>query len=83
MSFDNQYHLANDCPNCGQQDSVNAWKGARMGSTRWGHGYMCCSEKCGVAFLNSENHKRLEREKIEWQMAGLKQRLEHLNDATN
>jgi hypothetical protein len=35
-----------------------------MGSSRWGHGYSCCSEECGVAFANS-----LARWELELQMA--------------
>lgn len=47
------YRLAEDCPNCGQKDAPNAWKGARVWSTNWGHGFSCCSDACGVAFANS------------------------------
>lgn len=72
-----KYWLAEDCPYCGQKDSEGAWKGARMGSTRWGHSYSCCSEECGQAFLNSEQHIKLEIEKIDWQIEALKTDKEH------
>ena len=42
------YHLALDCPQCGEKDKVGEHKGGRMGSTTWGHNYMCCSDACGV-----------------------------------
>ena len=43
MSCSNQHirREAPSCPNCGKPDS------ARMGSTEWGHGYSCCSDRCG------------------------------------
>jgi hypothetical protein len=34
--------IVEDCPNCGKPNS------ARIGSTSWGHDYMCCSEACGI-----------------------------------
>lgn len=34
--------VANDCPNCGKPDS------ARMGSSSWGHDFLCCDDKCGL-----------------------------------
>jgi len=37
----------------------HAWKGARMSSTAWEHNYSCCSEKCGLEFLNSKKHKAI------------------------
>lgn len=30
------------CTNCGKMD------GGFMGSTEWGHGYRCCSNRCGM-----------------------------------
>lgn len=42
------------CPMCGKPDS------ARMGSTTWGHGEMCCSDECGRAFLTSTQRCELE-----------------------
>lgn len=37
-----EYHFQpEDCPNCGKPNS------AIMGSTSWGHDYLCCSEACG------------------------------------
>ncbi len=30
------------CANCGKID------GGFMGSTRWGHDYQCCSDRCGL-----------------------------------
>jgi len=57
-----QYYLASPCPNCGQQDSEGAWRGARMGSTSWGHSYMCCSEKCGLEYANKlKTSKKLDQ----------------------
>ena len=44
------YYLVEPCPNCGQEDEPYKYKGARMGSTTWGHDYACCSEKCGMEF---------------------------------
>lgn len=55
-----QYWLAADCPNCGEKDSHEAWKGARMSSTAWGHGYSCCSDACGFAFAKSK--KRIQKD---------------------
>lgn len=45
-----RYYLTHDCPNCGDSDSEWAWKGARMGSSTWGHDFSCCSDKCGKEF---------------------------------
>jgi hypothetical protein len=59
------YHFADDCPNCGEKDALNAWKGARMGSTAWGHDYMCCSEKCGMEFFGSRRYAEMERNRIQ------------------
>jgi len=55
-----QYFMAKDCPQCGEKDEEGAWKGARMGSTQWGHNFPCCSDECGYAF--AKNPKRLEIE---------------------
>lgn len=74
-----EYWLADDCPNCGQKDEINAWKGARMGSTEWGHDYTCCSEKCGREFLNSKKHKSMEKDRVNRQIESLKYQLEQLN----
>lgn len=49
---DRQYWLALPCPNCGQKDSHDAWKGARMSSSGWGHNYSCCSHKCGLEYAD-------------------------------
>lgn len=54
------YYLVEDCPECGEKDEINKWKGARMGSSSWGHNYSCCSERCGLAFR--DNPKRIDRE---------------------
>lgn len=69
---DNTYYLAEDCPNCGQKDSHGAWKGARMGSTSWGHPYMCCSEKCGLEYANSPKRWRREIEQVDSEIKGLR-----------
>lgn len=43
-----QYFLAEDCPVCGCKDEPETWGGARMSSSRWGHNFACCSDKCGL-----------------------------------
>ena len=58
--FIEPYYLAEDCPQCGQKDEINKWRGARMGSSSWGHDFSCCSNKCGIAFR--DNPKRIEME---------------------
>lgn len=78
MSCENIYYIVEPCPNCGEKDEQWKWKGARMGSTKWGHDYRCCSDKCGFEFLNSPKHKELERQKIEMEIALLSSRLERL-----
>lgn len=35
------YIKADNCPLCNKEDA------ARMGSTSWGHKYLCCSNECG------------------------------------
>lgn len=69
------YQFVDDCPMCGQKDEENLYKGARVGSSDWGHSYLCCSEKCGRAFLNSPQHKKLERLRIRSKIASLKAEL--------
>lgn len=39
--FQHSYR-ASACPGCGKPDA------ARMGSSAWGHGMMCCGEACGL-----------------------------------
>ena len=72
------YYMAADCPVCGEKDEPWKWKGARMGSTQWGHDYNCCSEKCGKAFLNSPKHKELERERIQFKIDLLQEKLKNI-----
>jgi len=72
------YWMVQDCPNCGQKDEEGKYLGARMSSTEWGHNYSCCSEKCGREFLNSENHKALERQRIHIRIDLLKAELKSL-----
>lgn len=72
------YWMADDCPHCGQKDEVDKWKGARMGSTSWGHDYMCCSEACGVAFKSNPKRLEMDREKIKSQIRNLQYRLREL-----
>lgn len=43
-----QYLLAHDCPQCGAKDAQDAWGGARMTSSTWGHSFACCSDECGL-----------------------------------
>jgi len=73
-----QYWMAGDCPNCGEKDVMWAYKGARMGSSEWGHNYTCCSDKCGREFLNSAKHKALERQRIKDEMEDLQHQLKVL-----
>ena len=75
-----QYYLAADCPNCGQKDAPNAWKGARMSAPVWGHNYPCCSDKCGYEFLNSPKHKAMEKRRIKQQINALKYSLRDLEE---
>lgn len=49
---------AEPCPNCDKPDT------ARQGSSTWGHGYMCCSPACGLAFGDSSKRCRLEIDKL-------------------
>ena len=71
------YYKNDDCPNCGQKDEMWANKGASMGSTTWGHDFLCCSEHCGREFLNSPKHKQLMRERIKAQIEILERQLSH------
>jgi len=73
-----RYHLADDCPQCGQKDEPHMWKGARMGSTSWGHDYMCCSEACGVAFKSNPKRLEMDREKIKIEIRNLQYKLRNL-----
>lgn len=73
-----RYYMADDCPNCGQQDKEWEWKGARMGSTTWGHDYMCCSETCGVAFATSPVRREMERKSIQLRISILKDQLSRI-----
>jgi len=54
------------------------WKGARMGSTSWGHDYMCCSEACGVAFKSNPKRLEMDREKIKIEIRNLQYKLRNL-----
>jgi hypothetical protein len=74
------YWLAADCPNCGQKDELEQFKGARLFNSEWGHSYSCCSEACGRAFLNSPQHKAKERERIKREIKQLRAELEELSD---
>jgi hypothetical protein len=71
------YNFAEDCPNCGQKDSYESYKGARMVSTEWGHRYMCCSDKCGKEFLNSPTHKMMEIDRIKREIKILEDELQY------
>lgn len=73
-----QYEMAEDCPQCGQKDEPYKWKGARMGSTSWGHDYMCCSDACGIAFKTNPKRLEMDREKIKFQIAALQYKLRNL-----
>lgn len=64
-----QYWMAADCPNCGEKDIKDRYKGARQHNSTWGHIFPCCSSECGRAFLN--NPKRLE---MEIELAEMRQR---------
>ena len=73
-----QYWMAEDCPNCGQKDELDKWKGARMGSTSWGHDYMCCSDACGTAFKTNPKRLKMDRAKIKSQIKALEYQLKNL-----
>jgi YHS domain-containing protein len=73
MSGHRQYWMAHDCPQCGQKDAPNTWRGARMSSSCWGHNYSCCSDACGKAFAT--NPRRFEMERAE--LIEQKSRLEY------
>lgn len=49
------YHFADPCPNCGQKDEEETYKGARMSATSWGHSVPCCSDKCGIEYARKLN----------------------------
>lgn len=66
------YYEADPCPNCGQEDD-GQWGGARMGSSAWGHHYMCCSEKCGLEYAD-----KLKRSKKPAKIASLQERIARL-----
>ncbi len=70
-----QYHFVEDCPNCGEKDELNQWKGARMHSSSWGHPYACCSDACGVALKKSRKLKELTLMDKQIQLSGLRHEL--------
>lgn len=41
MGHYNNPYKPGPCANCGKE------YGGFMGATRWGHDYMCCSDRCG------------------------------------
>lgn len=73
-----QYSMAPDCPVCGLKDREGEWLGARMSSSRWGHSFPCCSDKCGMAFKESSARYAAELQAVEYQISGLKQRASEL-----
>ncbi|WP_186145985.1 hypothetical protein [Burkholderia gladioli] len=73
------YLMTHDCPHCGEKDEPDAWMGARMSSSEWGHDFCCCSDACGRAF--AEKHRELEKtRKGRRQLAKLWQELESQAD---
>lgn len=78
MSSSRQYFMANDCPNCGQQDQEGKWLGARMSSSSWGHNYACCSDKCGFEFAKKPARYECELTHVEFQIARLKDEAKRL-----
>jgi hypothetical protein len=44
--------IAGPCPGCGATDA------ARMGSSSWEHGLMCCSNACGIKVRDALNMMR-------------------------
>lgn len=74
------YTYADDCPNCGEKDQHEAYKGARAGSSSWGHSYLCCSDACGRAFLNSPKHRAFELQRICRELAVLQEELKQWVD---
>jgi len=65
-----QYWFAGNCPNCGQEDEYEQYKGARKASSKWGHDYACCSEKCGLEYA-----EKLKLSKKPQEIADLKSRI--------
>lgn len=57
-----RYRMAHSCPNCGLKDSEDAWSGARMLSSEWGHDFLCCSDACGFEFAKIVNKKSATKE---------------------
>lgn len=74
----NQYYFVEDCPQCGEKDQEGMYKGARMGSTKWGHDYSCCSDECGFAFANNPKLNQMKSAVIRDKINALKYELESL-----
>lgn len=74
------YFAAPACPNCGQQDKVGEYKGARMSSSSWAHTFACCSHVCGVAFALSPTRYQMELDVVQEQIALLKEKEQHWKD---
>ena len=55
---------------CGKPDA------ARMGSTEWGHDWICCSDECGKRFTNSPKRWALEVNRAEVALDFAKDKLE-------
>lgn len=71
MSFGRQIPSVLKCPQCGE-------RGAFMGSTIWGHGYQCCSDKCGMAFKTNPKRVQLDIESLREEQAMLRHSMRHL-----
>jgi hypothetical protein len=80
MKGERQYWLAADCPNCGEKNAPDAWKGARHGSTAWGHDFSCCSDKCGIEFRDSPKRWRIELRQVDDQIIALTRHRESLRN---
>ena len=44
-----------------------------MGSSKWGHEAMCCSDACGIAYRDSPQRAAVELERIEYELQFLRQ----------
>ena len=73
-----RYRFAKSCPQCGQEDEEGKYKGARMGSTRWGHDFSCCSDECGYAFANNPKLKEAKALILQDKINSLKNELGNL-----
>lgn len=72
------YRFARPCPNCGQEDELDACKGARTWSSEWGHMEACCSDACGIAYGTSAKRRNAEIQATQQQIKELNNHLRQL-----